>query len=185
MPRRRDGRSTSYTPAGSAGKVVLAFLLGVAATIGAGYLYLHSTPHPTRTPAPVALERQATSPAKLLPPAHPPAPNPPFGTSEDVFEAGAHTYAARCASCHGTPQHDASSTPAAPQLWRKARLELATRSPGDLYNQTTLGLPAKGMPAYARVLTSTQIWQLALLLKNADGDLPDPVVNILNAPPRR
>ncbi len=31
---------------------------------------------------------------------------PPFGTSEDVYEAGAHIYRTQCASCHGTPGHD-------------------------------------------------------------------------------
>ncbi len=38
------------------------------------------------------------------------------------------------------------------------------------------------MPSYAHILTDTQIWQLALLLKNAGGDLPDPVVKLLNTP---
>ncbi len=35
------------------------------------------------------------------------------------------------------------------------------------------------MPAYKHILTSTQIWQIALLLKNADQPLPDPVRALL------
>jgi thiosulfate dehydrogenase len=38
------------------------------------------------------------------------------------------------------------------------------------------------MPAYNHVLSDTQMWQVSLLLKNADKDLPDPVTQILNAP---
>jgi hypothetical protein len=35
------------------------------------------------------------------------------------------------------------------------------------------------MPAFDHVLTDTQMWQVTLLLKNADQQLPDPVMKIL------
>jgi thiosulfate dehydrogenase len=38
------------------------------------------------------------------------------------------------------------------------------------------------MPAYKNVLTDTQMWQVTLLLKNADQPLPDPVMKILTEP---
>jgi hypothetical protein len=38
------------------------------------------------------------------------------------------------------------------------------------------------MPSFDHVLTDTQMWQVTLLLKNADQQLPDPVVKILTAP---
>ena len=41
------------------------------------------------------------------------------------------------------------------------------------------GIRLTGMPAYGHVLTDTQSWQIALLLKNADQPLPDPVREIL------
>lgn len=192
MPKKRGGRSTSAGTGGSGtGKVVFAFVLGAAVAAGAGYLYLHlrTTPRdlPTKLQAPVAAH-PATVPAspgphfKGFPPtAAAGRPVAPFGTSEDVFEAGARLYAARCASCHGTPTRDAASSPTAPQLWRKARHTAAAEAPGDLYTQIAAGAPAKGMPAYARVLTDTQIWQVALLLENAEVELPDPVVALLNS----
>jgi thiosulfate dehydrogenase len=37
------------------------------------------------------------------------------------------------------------------------------------------------MPSYKKVLTDTQMWQVSLLLKNADKELPDPVTKILTA----
>ena len=179
MPRKSGGRSASGGSSGAAGKTVFAFVLGAGAA--AGYLYLHSAPQAAIAPAP------ATSPPSPVARARPPQPAPPkapptapFGISEDVFEAGAHLYSGRCASCHGTPKRDAASTPAAPQMWRKARRTVSRQAPGDLYTEIAAGAPAKGMPAYASALTDTQIWQIALLLKNADGDLPDPVIDILN-----
>ena len=35
------------------------------------------------------------------------------------------------------------------------------------------------MPSFQGVLTDDQMWDVALLLKNADQQLPDPVVAIL------
>ncbi len=35
------------------------------------------------------------------------------------------------------------------------------------------------MPAYGSLLDDTEIWQLTVLLKNADEPLPDPETNIL------
>ncbi len=184
-PGRASGRSPRSAPRKSRssgpGNTILAFLLGAAATGGAAYLYLHTTPPapPSRTSAPAP-----AAPLNRTPPPPPvprsPTPAPPFGTSEDVFEAGAHLYAARCASCHGTPRKDVAGKLPSTQLWRAGRHAVSDPPPGTLFEQISLGTPEKGMPAYARSLTPTQIWQLALLLKNADQDLPDPVLAILN-----
>lgn len=183
MPRKRATRSTpaSRGSRAGAGRAVLAFLLGVGAAAAGGYLYLHSTsrtPAPS-TPTPLPASR-AQPPQPLLPRARPVAP---FGTSEDVFEAGARLYSGRCASCHGTPKGDIATTPPASQFWRGDRHPVAAQAPGDLYNEIARGALGKGMPAYEAALTDTQIWQLALLLKHADEDLPDPVIDILNHRP--
>jgi len=111
----------------------------------------------------------------------------PFGTSEDVFEAGAHVYKAECASCHGTPGHDVAFArwmyPSAPQLWKKhARnnvVGVSDDEPGETYWKVANGIRLTGMPSYEHVLTETQMWQVSLLLKNADQPLPDPVMGIL------
>jgi mono/diheme cytochrome c family protein len=44
------------------------------------------------------------------------------------------------------------------------------------------GIRLTGMPAFNHVLTDTQMWQVTLLLKNADQQLPDPVMKILTGP---
>lgn len=114
----------------------------------------------------------------------------PFGTSEDVFEAGAHVYKNECASCHGTPGKDVGyakyMSPAAPQLWKKHAhgnvVGVSDDEPGETYWKVANGIRLSGMPAYQHVLSDTQMWQVSLLLKNADQPLPDPVVAILNGP---
>jgi mono/diheme cytochrome c family protein len=44
------------------------------------------------------------------------------------------------------------------------------------------GIRLTGMPAFNHVLSDTQMWQVTLLLKNADQQLPDPVIKILTTP---
>jgi mono/diheme cytochrome c family protein len=114
----------------------------------------------------------------------------PFGISEDVFEAGAHVYKAECASCHGTPGHDVAFAkymyPAAPQLWKKHNrnnvVGVSDDEPGETYWKVANGIRLTGMPSYQHVLSETQMWQVSLLLKNADQPLPDPVMGILTGP---
>jgi mono/diheme cytochrome c family protein len=113
----------------------------------------------------------------------------PFGTSEDVFEAGAHVYRAQCASCHGTPGHDVAFAkymyPVAPQLWKKHShgnvVGVSDDEAGETYWKVANGIRLTGMPSYQHVLSDTQMWQVSLLLKNADQQLPDPVMAILAA----
>jgi mono/diheme cytochrome c family protein len=109
---------------------------------------------------------------------------PPFPASEDAFEAGAKVYRAHCSQCHGSPGHDSMTgrnmRPQAPQFFTKAdRAALAGQAPGELYWKTAYGIRRSGMPAYGRVLTDTQVWQLSLLLAGSGDDLPDPVKALL------
>jgi hypothetical protein len=41
------------------------------------------------------------------------------------------------------------------------------------------GIRLTGMPAYRQVLTANEIWQVSLLLANADKPLPPAAVDIL------
>ena len=112
---------------------------------------------------------------------------PPFGTSEEVFESGAKIYVASCASCHGTPGHDAPFArwmyPRAPQLFKKhANNSVVGVSDDDAavsYWKIKNGIRLTGMPAYQHLYSGAQMWDVALLLKNADQPLPDPVMKLL------
>lgn len=113
---------------------------------------------------------------------------PPFGISEDVFEGGAKVYHARCANCHGTPGHDGpaarTSNPAALQLLKKQAggsvVGVSDKEVGETYRAVKNGIRPDGMPAYSKVLSDTQMWQVSLLLKNADMELPMPVAQLLS-----
>jgi mono/diheme cytochrome c family protein len=172
---------------GGFGKVFLGFLLGIAAVAAGLFLYVRFGPlpvavadapfpfekHVVRLPLNARIEREMKA--------------APFGTSEDVFEAGAHIYRAQCANCHGTPGHDVAYAkhmfPNAPQLWKKHAkgnvVGVSDDEPGETYWKIAHGIRLTGMPSYDHVLSDTEMWQVSLLLKNADKELPDPVTQIL------
>jgi mono/diheme cytochrome c family protein len=178
------------TAGGGLGKFVLGFVLALVLAVVSLAAYFRFGPLPVAVvDAPFPFEKKIV---------HMPLDarierekrQPPFGTSEDVFEAGAHVYRAECASCHGTPGHDvtfaAHMYPAAPQLWKKHKrgsvVGVSDDEPGETYWKVANGIRLSGMPSYSHILTDAQMWQVSLLLKNADQPLPDPVAAILNEP---
>ncbi len=114
--------------------------------------------------------------------------NPPIQANEDTFIAGAHIYADQCAVCHGL--HNKPSIvgthefPAAPALWKQHRnstvVGVSDDPPGETEWKVANGIRLTGMPAYKDALNETQIWQVSLLLANADKSLPPSVIAILN-----
>jgi len=175
---------------GGRGKVLLGFVLGIVAVVlgVAGYLRWGALPVATAD-KPFPMEKAIVS-VPLNARIGREMQTPPFGTSEDVYEGGAHVYRAQCAACHGTPGHDVPYAkhmyPVAPQLWKKhARgnvVGVSDDEPGETYWKVANGIRLSGMPSFDHVLSDTQMWQVTLLLKNADQQLPDPVMQILTAP---
>ncbi len=182
------GRSSGS--GGGVGKVVLGFVLGVVAVGVAGFAYLEYGALPVATADnPFPLEKRVVS-FPLHARIDREEKKPPFGTGEEVFESGAHVYKAECASCHGLPGHDVAYAkymyPVAPQLWKKhgksAVVGVSDDSPGETYWKVANGIRLTGMPAYNHLLSDTAMWQVSLLLANADKPLPEPVTKILTAP---
>ena len=175
---------------GGLGKLVLGFFLGIAVVVlgVAGYLRWGAPPVATAD-KPFPFEKAIVSVplnARIQKQVQP----PPFGTSEDVYERGAKVYREQCAACHGIPGKDVAYAkhmyPAAPQLWKKhARgnvVGVSDDEPGETYWKVANGIRLTGMPSYNHVLSDTEMWQVTLLLKNADQQLPDPVMRTLTAP---
>lgn len=172
---------------GGFGKLIVGFLLGVAAVAAGIFLYLRFSA------LPVAVADKAFPFEKQIVrvPLHSrieaEKKDAPFGASEDVFEAGAHIYKAQCASCHGTPGHDVPFAkhmyPSAPQLWKKHEksevVGVSDDEPGETYWRVAHGIRLTGMPSYKDTLSDTEMWQVSLLLKNADKEMPGPVMDIL------
>jgi mono/diheme cytochrome c family protein len=73
--------------------------------------------------------------------------------------------------------------PEAPPLWEKHHngnvVGVSDDPPGETYWRVANGIRLTGMPAYKNVLTDTEMWQVTLLLANADKPLPPAALEIL------
>ena len=113
----------------------------------------------------------------------------PMEASAANLEIGAHIYRAHCATCHGLyglPSPFARSMyPVAPQLWaphRKGVVGVSDDPPGETYWKVANGIRLSGMPSFSRVLNQAQMWQVSLLLANANKPLPPDVLTLLKQP---
>jgi len=114
---------------------------------------------------------------------------PPVEASPTNLEIGAHIYRQQCASCHGLyglPAGFAKGMyPEAPQLWEPHRdgvVGVSDDPPGETYWKVANGIRLSGMPAFNHVLNQTQMWQVSLLLANADKPLPPGILALLKQP---
>lgn len=112
---------------------------------------------------------------------------PPIQPDEPSLAAGAHLYAAKCAVCHGVPGKASPlgsvMFPSAPQLWVKHRnsdvVGVSDDEPGETYWKVANGIRLSGMPEFHTELSDTQLWQVSILLANADKQLPGSVTSAL------
>jgi thiosulfate dehydrogenase len=115
---------------------------------------------------------------------------PPIQPDENTLVAGAQIYHDQCASCHGLHNKPSSfgahMYPDAPPLWEvhhhgsEAVMGVTDDPPGETYWKVANGIRLTGMPSYKEVLTDNQMWQVSLLLANADKPLPPAALDILN-----
>src|SRR5579859_7680880 len=95
----------------------------------------------------------------------------PFAADEQTYIAGAQTYRQNCAVCHGLPQQESTAIakgmfPKPPQLFKD---DGVTDDPaGVTYWKVANGIRLTGMPGFKPSLTEQQIWQVSMLLANAD-----------------
>jgi mono/diheme cytochrome c family protein len=103
----------------------------------------------------------------------------PIPASDENLNAGAGIYEDKCEVCHGT--HDEPSGiaktmfPTAPQLWVKKKsgaVGVSNDPVGLVYWKVKNGIRLTGMPAYGKILSGKQMWQVSLLLSMADKPLP-------------
>jgi thiosulfate dehydrogenase len=185
------GKSTKSrsSAGGSSGilKFFLGFVVALIVVFAGGWAYLRfGNPPVAVADHPLPFERQIVH-VPLDARVDSQMQQPPFGISEDVYETGAHIYKQQCASCHGVPGEDVPFAkdmyPHAPQLWKKHAhgnvVGVSDDEPGETFWKVKNGIRLSGMPAFGHVLSTDQMWDVTLLVKNADQQLPDPVVAIL------
>lgn len=116
---------------------------------------------------------------------------PPIQPTDDNLIAGAQIYSDNCAECHGLqgkPSGDGTNMfPGAPQLWRKHPhgdvVGVSDDPPGETYWKVANGIRLTGMPAFDHTLSSTQMWQVTLLLANANKPIPPRAKAMVSPPP--
>lgn len=110
----------------------------------------------------------------------------PIQADEDNLVAGSQIYRDHCAACHGfygKPSNFGQHMfPRAPQLWEKhpnGVVGVSDDPPGATLWRVQNGIRLTGMPAYNKVLSENQMWQVTVLLANADKPLPPAALDIL------
>ncbi len=109
----------------------------------------------------------------------------PIQATEENYLAGAELYKQHCAVCHGLPDSKKTAIatgmyPHPPQLFMGKGV--TDDEPGETYWKVFNGFRLTGMPGFSKTLSETQMWQISLLLANADK-LPASVKTALEPAP--
>lgn len=107
----------------------------------------------------------------------------PIDADQASYEAAAQVYREQCAVCHGYATGSPSAIakgmfPKPPKLLQGKGV--TDDEPGETYWKVANGIRLTGMPGFRQSLSDTQMWQVSLLLANADK-LPDAVKQGLTA----
>jgi mono/diheme cytochrome c family protein len=112
-------------------------------------------------------------------------PASPIQASEDNYVTAAKLYKDQCSQCHGLP--DQNPPAISGNMYPDATLMFKGKGvtddpPQESYWKIRNGIRLTGMPAFKTILNDMQMWQLALLVANADK-LPDPAKLVLAPEP--
>jgi thiosulfate dehydrogenase len=104
-----------------------------------------------------------------------PHTNPPIPADETNFIEGAKVYKENCAVCHGLPGEPKTAiadgmAPAPPQLFHGTGV--TDDEAWETYWKVSGGIRMTGMPAFRGRLDDTKLWQVSVLLRNADKITP-------------
>jgi thiosulfate dehydrogenase len=169
-------------------RIVFGIILGIGLVPLAAMAWLHFG-HPPVAVAdpPFPYERQITQvPLNLRIDREMPKTSP-IQVDEPNLIVGAQIYRDECSACHGLylkPSPLAKHVfPAIPQLWEKHRnssvIGVSDDPLGETFWKVTNGIRLTGMPSYKGLLSETQIWQVSLLLANADKPLPPGAISLV------
>ena len=157
-------------------RLLTGFVLGVLATVllaSAGiYTYFKRGMAPVATSAPpMPFEKRLARMALHARLAREMPDKPPIPPDEGNLGAGARVYVQHCAVCHGLPGGKPTAIaegefPEPPQLFRGKGVTDDT--PGETYWKTANGIRLTGMPGFEKSLSTDQMWQVSLLLANAN-----------------
>ncbi len=152
---------------------VLGLIVGVLLLPGALYLYFQSGGAPVATSAsPMPLEGFLAATALHAALKKEAPKEVPLKADEATFAAGARVYRENCAMCHGLPNQPVpipakGMFPPPPQLFKTEEM-VTDDPPGVIFWVGKNGIRLSGMPGFSASLSDNQLWQVSLLLANAD-----------------
>jgi thiosulfate dehydrogenase len=164
-------------------KFLIGFAAGLIVVPLAIYVYFARGMAPVATAAPeMPFERLLAKKALRVRREREMPRSVPIATDESNYAAGAHIYREHCAVCHGLPKQTQSAIAKGMYPKPPALIEgkgVTDDPAGETYWKVTGGIRLTGMPGFQQTLSSTEIWQVSILLAHADN-LPQKVRDILS-----
>ena len=153
-------------------KFIVGMIFGVLLVIAGAFAFLATGMAPVATSAkPFPFEKRIASMAlearieKEMP------KTVPVQANETTYMAGAMVYNDNCAACHGAPGKPLpvfakGMYPKPPQLFKGKGV--TDDPPGETYWKVANGIRMTGMPSFKGTLSENEMWQVSVLLANAD-----------------
>jgi thiosulfate dehydrogenase len=166
--------------------VIVGIVVGILAMILGVYLYFSGGHAPVATKAPeMPFEHKLAHIAQHAYLDKLPHPQPAVAENETTFLAGAKVYKEHCAVCHGLPGEPKTAIadgmfPDPPQLFRGTGV--TDDEAWETYWKVSGGIRMTGMPGFADHLGETKMWEVSVLLKNADKISPAVKAELTSAP---
>ncbi len=152
--------------------IVLGILMGFVLIFLGAYYYFSTGRAPVAVTAPeMPFERQFARMALHSYMDKQPRLNPAVPADEKNFLEGAKIYKANCAVCHGLPGEPRTMIadgmfPKPPQLFKG--VGVTDDEAWETYWKVANGIRMTGMPGFKDRLGETNMWQVSVLLKEAD-----------------
>jgi len=152
--------------------LVLGIVIGILLLVGCLYLYFSLGYAPVATAAhPMPFERKLAKTALHAYLDKMQHPQPLVPADEGNLIAGAKVYKEQCATCHGLPGEPQSAVakgmfPDPPQLFKG--VGVTDDEPWETYWKVENGIRMTGMPGFKAQVGEKEIWQVTMLVKNAD-----------------
>ena len=152
--------------------LILGVLLAVLLMAGCVYYYFSSGKAPVATAAPpMPLEKKLANIGLHAYLDKLPHPEPQVPANDENLLHGAKVYKENCAVCHGLPGEEKPAIakgmyPTPPLLFHG--VGVTDDEAWESYWKVENGIRMTGMPGFKGQLTETQVWQVSVLVKNAD-----------------
>ncbi len=154
------------------GRFVLGLIIGLVVIPLSVYVYFSTGMAPVATAAPPMPFEKTFAQMALHARLEKEMPKSvPLQADEVAYVSGAQVYKENCAVCHGLPLTPQTAIakgmfPKPPKLMEGTGV--TDDPPAETYWKVSGGIRMTGMPGYSSSLSTTQIWQVSLLLANAD-----------------